>query len=58
MGNKFELNKSPNTRKSNGAARVRCEGANPAFPSNGLESRQEVRLQLMVPNESQSLFFV
>lgn len=40
------------------ARHVRCEEANPAFPSNGLESQQEVRRQLMVSNESQPLLFI
>lgn len=53
MGNKFELNKNPNTCRSNGARQ-------PALPSPPprLESQQEVHFQLMVSNENQSLLFV
>lgn len=52
MGNKFELNKNPNTCRSNGARQ-------PALPSlTRLESQQEVHFQLMVSNESQFLLFV
>lgn len=54
MGDKFEPNKNSNTCKSNGPARVSCQGSVPAFSSKGSESWQEACFQLMVSNESQT----